>query len=345
MVIDLSLAQLKAGHEVCVLTEGGSWVDQLRDTRVRVVVRPLPAEPAGLFATARVIAGVVRSTKSDVVHAHIAGYAFAARLGLLAARRAGPRFVFATVHGLADRRDFRRAALASRLGRFHLVGCAQGVSDDLVGAGAAPSFVITIPNGATLEAATEDRRALAKSTFGLGDYPVVMGIGRLVDPKDWPRFIRIMNQVGEQLGGQVQAVVAGAGTLAAELEELAAGGVVRFLGRVDDVAGLLANADLVVSTSKREGAPLAILEALSLGLPCVMTPAGAHPEVRKAEGVLVIEGSGPAADDLFSAEVRRLLENPDDRKALGARGRASASPFSFASMAKSYEVLYELHML
>ena len=56
-------------------------------------------------------------------------------------------------------------------------------------------------------------------------------------------------------------------------------GRVHFLGRRDDVFALMRAADLVVLPSRREGHPLALLEALALGRPAVACATGGIPEI------------------------------------------------------------------
>src|SRR4029077_5368993 len=89
--------------------------------------------------------------------------------------------------------------------------------------------------------------------------------------------------------------------------------------RCDDVAQVLAAADVVVVPSRFEGIPLALMEALALGRPVVATPGGGlpgpggatrvggMPELEGTPGLTLVE-----ADDYeaFRAAVLRVLEEP-----------------------------------
>lgn len=120
----------------------------------------------------------------------------------------------------------------------------------------------------------------------------------------------------------VHWVVAGDGPLLAGLreqvqrEELP----VEFLGRRDDVADLLAAADVVVSTAYWEGQPLGVQEALAAGAAVVATDVGGTREVTGAAAVLV-----PPHADALARAVRALLADPGRRADLSTAARAQAA--------------------
>jgi glycosyltransferase involved in cell wall biosynthesis/GT2 family glycosyltransferase len=93
------------------------------------------------------------------------------------------------------------------------------------------------------------------------------------------------------------------------------------LGHVADIAGLLAEADLLLIPSQGEGIPLVLLEALAMHVPVVACRAGAIEEALPADcGVLVEPG---AYEETRLAEaLHELLNDPERRAAMGSRGRA-----------------------
>ena len=94
---------------------------------------------------------------------------------------------------------------------------------------------------------------------------------------------------------------------------------VHFLGQADNVEKYLQASDIFVFPSKREGMPNAVLEAMSSGLPVLLTPfAGLCDEMgREGEHYLLATRT---ADDLEAA-LRVLLENPVRRESLGHSAR------------------------
>jgi len=92
------------------------------------------------------------------------------------------------------------------------------------------------------------------------------------------------------------------------------------LGQVEEMAPLLARADVVVVPSEQEGIPLIALEAMAAGRPVVCARAGAAGEaVGDDTGVLVDPGPGEAAR--FAEALAALLDDPQRRRSLGAAGR------------------------
>src|SRR4029077_18843448 len=95
-------------------------------------------------------------------------------------------------------------------------------------------------------------------------------------------------------GALLQLHPGGEGALRAALEAHAArlglDGVVEFLGRRNDVERVLADSDIAVLTSRREGIPRAVLEAMASGLPVVATRVpGTREAVRHGKTGLLVE--------------------------------------------------------
>jgi glycosyltransferase involved in cell wall biosynthesis len=96
----------------------------------------------------------------------------------------------------------------------------------------------------------------------------------------------------------------------------------RVVGRVsaDELLSLYRRAALVVVPSRYEGFGLPAAEAMACGTPVVATAAGALPEVLRAGGGgLLVPRDDPEA---LAKAIASLLEQPETRRALGARGRA-----------------------
>ena len=89
-----------------------------------------------------------------------------------------------------------------------------------------------------------------------------------------------------------------------------------------DLLSLLSIADVFVLASFREGLPIALVEAMALGLPCIATNVGAIPEAidHDAAGLLV-----PAGDpDKLAEAIKTLIDDPETRKMFGTAARAIA---------------------
>jgi glycosyltransferase involved in cell wall biosynthesis len=148
---------------------------------------------------------------------------------------------------------------------------------------------------------------------GLGS-PLVLSVGRLHPQKGYDTLLAALPSWPEAV-----VAVAGDGPLAGELA--AAAPSVRWLGRRDDVADLLAAADVVVLPSVWEARSLTAQEALRAGRPLVATAVGGVPDLVRDGAVLV----PPGDPDALAAAVRRLLDDPAEAAAVAARGRAVAA--------------------
>jgi sugar transferase (PEP-CTERM/EpsH1 system associated) len=115
---------------------------------------------------------------------------------------------------------------------------------------------------------------------------------------------------------------------------------VEFLGERYDVPALLANSDLFVLSSLKEGLSLTLLEALAMGLALVATDVGGNREVviPGKTGVLVPSRSPERLADA----IVDLMRRPQDVRDMGRRGRYWVEQhFSLDQMVRKYEELYE----
>ncbi|MBV9640689.1 MAG: glycosyltransferase family 4 protein [Mycobacteriaceae bacterium] len=109
----------------------------------------------------------------------------------------------------------------------------------------------------------------------------------------------------------------------------------------DELAALLASAELACIPSLYEGFSLPAVEAMASGTPIVASRAGALPEVVGADGECA-ELVTPADVDELTSALGRLLESPEKRHRLGAAGRRRAEKvFSWESVAAQTVRVYE----
>ena len=190
--------------------------------------------------------------------------------------------------------------------------------------------VVEIPLGLELAPFLDaPDQAEARKRMGLPvDRPIVAIVARLVPVKDVSLFLRAMAKVAPPAVG----LVVGDGELRSALEaESAALGLAnrcRFLGWQKDVAVIYAAADVVALTSRNEGSPVSIIEAMAAGRAVVCTAVGGVPDVvRPGTGVLVASGD----DNAFAAAVAALLSEPARRTELGKAARQAVHPAFDAS--------------
>jgi glycosyltransferase involved in cell wall biosynthesis len=156
-----------------------------------------------------------------------------------------------------------------------------------------------------------------------GDF-VIGAVGRLVDAKSYDLLIDVAELVCSRRP-EARFIVVGEGPLGETLRRLVeARGLsqsVQFLGKRTDIPELMAAMDLYLITSKREGLPLTLIEAMMSAKPIVATSVGGiRDTIGDREGVLV-----EAGDKRGLAEaVLALMDDPALRQALGENARKKA---------------------
>jgi len=174
-------------------------------------------------------------------------------------------------------------------------------------------------------------------------FPVVACIGRLSEQKDPCLLLRAASCVLKEIPETLFAF-AGTGPLAetcqAEAARLGIAERVRWLGWLDDTRPLLARMDVMALTSRWEGMPNVLLEAMACRKPVVATEVGGCPEivVHGKTGFLV-PWNDPEA---FAERLIRLLSSPQLRTDFGMAARTRVEQkFSIQSMVEANEKLYE----
>ncbi|MEX2302990.1 MAG: glycosyltransferase [Bryobacterales bacterium] len=229
---------------------------------------------------------------------------------------------------------------------FHFA-CGRQQADALRnGAGAGESRIRTVwtavdAQGEFDPARYEARRETLRTEFGLDSRDVVLAyVGRLSIEKDVPLFVAAVAEIVRRHPGiRIRALAAGDGMELLRVEQaIEREGLwneVRLLGDTRRVPEILALSDYLLLTSKTEGSPITILEAMSLKLVVLSTAVGNVREVIE-DGVngFVIDGREPAAfADRFDA-IRRDPER-EIRMREAAR-RTILERFDEPQLLKSY---------
>ena len=182
-------------------------------------------------------------------------------------------------------------------------------------------------------------RAEKRTELGLApDDLLFLAVGRLSNHKRPLRFLEEAERI-HQAEPRARFAWLGEGPLATAWDEAvhARGlqAVARRLPWQIDVRPSLFAADVFVEVAESGGAPLAVMEALSAGLPCAVS-ANFYDEMP------VLNSNNSVCLD-ESDEWRKLLEGPAKLQALGRAARSLAEiHFSLSRMAEHYETLYEV---
>jgi glycosyltransferase involved in cell wall biosynthesis len=172
---------------------------------------------------------------------------------------------------------------------------------------------------------------------------IVIGTAcRLVPPKGLMDLLEAMILLRAEFPN-IRLEIAGSGQQQADLERevdrLNLTDHVQFLGWQSDLRSVLRTWDIFVLPSRNEGAPIAVLEAMSEGLPVVATNVGGLPELIEHghSGFLI-----PPCDPLALArQLRVLVLEPELRQVQGAAGRSRVNKhFTVDRMVKQIQTVY-----
>lgn len=272
----------------------------------------------------------VAAERPDVLHLH--GYkatVYALAAGGRAAR-------VATHHGETSHdarvRWYARAMFAAYRHVDRVVAVSDATRDRLVDVGVEPARIDVVENFASLGG------VVARANAAAGDVVHAVSVGRLSAEKGLDVLAKAL--ADPALRGRMRWTAYGAGDELESLRALAQTGAVdaTFAGFVDDVGAALADADLFVMPSLREGMPMALLEALATGLPVVASAVGSMPAlVDTSAGALVPAGDVQA---LRSALVDALDALPRWRAAARERAPQIAERFSVTRWAAETRAVY-----
>lgn len=229
--------------------------------------------------------------------------------------------------------------------RFHAVS--QTARDSNCKHLGVPSCGVTvIPRGREVDRYSHEHRSTPDTTLkneSPGGYPVVVNVGRLIGQKGQIHLIHAVPQLLRKFPS-LQVRFAGEGPLHAELADIAAqmgaGDHVTFLGRHDDVPGLLASADVFVFPSLYEGMPGAVIEAMLAGCPIVASniPQVAELIENRETGLLVRPGDPQA----LAVAIDELVSNREFATRLGRKARDVACKcYDIRVVVRQMERLYE----
>lgn len=289
--------------------------------RRHVVEVPDGLSPAGVVAAVRALRTLRRERGGwDVVHAHGLKAGWVALL----ARPGAP--VVLTVHNVVlDEVAGRQAAMQRRLERLvvrwsrKVVAVSPEIVEHFAGVGPPDHVRFVIP----ASPAPVPRRDRAEVRRGLGvtdEQVLVVVAARLHPQKDLPLFVDAWRTV-VAAHPTARAVIVGEGPARDEVEAaVARAGVdasLTLAGASPHAVDEIAAADLVVLSSRWEGAPLVVAEAMQLGRPLVSTRVGVVPEMAGDGAIIVDVGDR----DALASAIERFVASPELRAAAGEISR------------------------
>ncbi len=348
MARDLAAGQVALGHQVTAVSLAPAPDGPLGDEfRARGVDAVRVAKGSGFDVSLLLrLAALFRHREIDVVHSHnhlpLLYAAPAARLSRAAAVHTRHGQMIGTFH----RRLLRRLAAG-------LVDSYVAVSADTAAVARrlherGRRDVVIIENGidtAPFHADPDARRDIRRALGIPEDAWVVGSVGRLAGEKNFDLFLRAAAPL---LGEMWRVLLVGDGAEGPALRLLVAGFAgapfVHMPGMRGDIPQLLAALDVFVISSRSEGLPLVLLEAMASALPVIATAVGGIPGVLANSGAGILVPSGD--EDALRAALASLEGNRGHATEMGRLGRELAlAHYDRRRMVDAYLTLYKRAMV
>lgn len=230
--------------------------------------------------------------------------------------------------------SYREKALYASVRTFYPwadlhIAVSQGVAADVQrSAGVAPDKICTIHNPVVTPELVLQAQAFPDHPFftagesSAGTPPVILGVGRLTSQKDFHVLLRAFAAVSKVRPARL--IILGEGERRRQLEtlaeELGVSAAVSLPGFVDNPFAYMAHANLYVLSSRWEGLPGALIQALACGCPVVSTdcPSGPREILENGIGTLVAVGDVQG----LAAAITQALDAPPDKDRLKERAAA-----------------------
>jgi glycosyltransferase involved in cell wall biosynthesis len=274
--------------------------------------------------------------RPDVIHGYLFGPNLLAALAGRLARVPAVVIAKRNVDAFETPRQIAVQRFAARLAT-HVTAVSEAVARTVVDLGVPRERITVIPNG------VDASRFAARDGTAANGGPVIGSVGCLAPRKDYATLLEALALLGARGAGWRAELVGDGperGALEARARSLGLEGRVRFLGERDDIERLLAGFDVFVLSSREEGIPNALLEAMAAGLPSVATAVGGTPEVLSdGETGWLVPAGAPAA---LAAALAEALEGRDEaaRRGRAARRRV-LEEMDIGVMVRRHEAFYE----
>ena len=342
MVAVLATGLTRRHHTVCVAAildlepVPHPFESALAGAGVEVVALRLP--PRAYGRERRLLSDVLRSDRPEAVHTH--GYRADVQAGAVARHLGIP--TVATVHGFTGgdwkNRLYECLQLRALRRSNAVVAVSRPLTLRLRAAGISADRLHLLQN-AWGGRGTGLSREQARRALGLGHGSVVVGwVGRLSLEKGADVLLDALRLADPSL----VACMIGDGpqrpALTARARELGIEQRVRWCGALPEAGRLFSAFDVFALSSRTEGTPMVLFEAMDAGIPVVATAVGGVPDVVAADNAwLVPAGDAPS----LARALDEVLRDPREaERRVAAAGRQLAERFGLEPWLDAYERIY-----
>jgi glycosyltransferase involved in cell wall biosynthesis len=290
---------------------------------------------------------LVRDGDFDLVHAHSPLAAIGARIRLAGARR--PRLVY-TEHNVWER--YHRATYWGNVATYHrndyVIAVSQHVCDSIRYPG--PARALPMPPVETRYYGIDPEEVASRAAIdgvreelGIAEGAPVVGMVANFKPGKGHEGLVDASVLVRRSVPDARFVLVGRGPFEGGVRrrarEMGVDASFVFAGYREDATRIMTAFDVLAVPSVYDGLSIALLEAMDLGVPAVLTRVGGNPEVvSDGQDGLVVP---PADPEALSDGIVALLRDPSLRARLGEAAKRRAADFDIRTAVRRTEELYE----
>lgn len=336
VVCDLADQMSNLGHRVIVAYLTGEILVRPKNLDIDIVFLELN-NLSQLYSSSRRYRKLIQDFQPDIVHAHMVHANIFSRLNRIGCKI--PKLI-CTAHNSNEGGKLRMLAyrLTNFLSDFNS-NVSQEATESLTSKGAFnQNNLTTVYNGIDLS------KFKSFKTKKKNEEIMILSVGRFNEQKDYPNLFKAIKILKDNnLIEKVKFYIAGDGELRPYLEktieDLGINNNIVLLGKRSDIPELLNQSDYFVLSSRHEGLPTVVIEAMACETFVVATDCGGSAEILGETGVLVpIENSEALAKGLEQA--MKLTEDQIRKNGKFARKRVEKL-FSLEASVNKWLALYE----
>ena len=323
-----------------VLPKGAILSEEVNKLGVEVIEAEKIADKSFSLSGIKVFKEIFSKEKPDVIHTHAC---ISARI---AGRLCGVKIVN-TRHCLEEKKSFPKKNIYRFINNFlsdKVIGVSKAVVENLIDDGIKKEKVHLVYNGinSLSQISNEEKENLRKKYSVLPENIIVGIVARLEEVKNHQLFLKSA-RICLDKNPDLRFLIVGTGSMEDNLKETAkALGIddkVIFAGYIKDVNDITNIIDIAVLTSQKEALSIALIEAMSLGKPCVSTNSGGPCEViEDSISGFIVENYN---ENVLADAILKLSYDTTMRTKFGEEGKKiSFERFSISKMADEINDIY-----
>lgn len=303
------------------------------------------------LAAYKQLKNLIDTENFSIIHCHTPVGGVLARLAARNARKQGTKVIY-TAHGF---HFYTGAPLQNWLIYYPVERFCAHYTDTLITINQedynrAKKFAckdIRLVNGVgidlkKIQSCKTDRNAM-REQLGIPENAfVILSVGELIKRKNHQMLIKIMNKLKDD---NIYCLICGSGRDFDELKELIHQSKldkqVKLLGFRNDVIALYETSDLFVFPSLQEGLPVAVMEAMACGKPCIVSDIrGNHDLIQNEKGGYLVQQNV----EEYEQRIYDLLEDPYKRTEFGTYNKKKIMEYSLVNVINQMNKIYRKYM-